>query len=191
MAGGSFNDLWIFKFARNDAGQIILDPKSGIPTKAGAETKVGNVNPDLLLGWNNDFTYKNFFASVLVDAKFGGVAFSKTEAFLDSYGVSERTAAERDKGFIPINAIMGTTAVTSIDPYTYYQNVGDRNRIMEPYVFSRTNVRLAQFVLGYNFRSQNENAFFKDASVSLIGRNLFFFYKKAPFDPEQAMSTGN
>lgn len=190
MAGGSFNDLWIFKFARNDAGQIILDPKSGIPTKAGAETKVGNVNPDLLLGWNNDFTYKNFFASVLVDAKFGGVAFSKTEAFLDSYGVSERTAAERDKGFIPINAIMGTTAVTSIDPYTYYQNVGDRNRIMEPYVFSRTNVRLAQFVLGYNFRSQNENAFFKNASVSLIGRNLFFFYKKAPFDPEQAMSTG-
>ncbi len=191
MAGGSFNDLWIYKFARNDAGQIILDPKSAIPTKAQNETKVGNVNPDFLLGWNNDITFKNFFASVLVDAKFGGVAFSKTEAFLDSYGVSERTAAERDKGSIPINAIMGTTAVTSIDPYTYYQNVGDRNRIMEPYVFSRTNVRLAQFVLGYDLRSQNEKAFFKNATFSLIGRNLFFFYKKAPFDPEQAMSTGN
>ena len=82
MAGGSFNDLWIYKFARNDAGQIILDPKTALPTKAQNETKVGNVNPDFLLGWNNDFTYKNFFASVLVDAKFGGVAFSKTEAFL-------------------------------------------------------------------------------------------------------------
>jgi len=191
MAGGSFNDLWIYKFARNDAGQIILDPKTAIPTKAQNETKVGNVNPNFLLGWNNDITYKNFFASVLVDAKFGGVAFSKTEAFLDSYGVSERTAAQRDAGSIPINAIMGTTAVTSIDPYTYYQNVGDRNRIMEPYVFSRTNVRLAQFVLGYDLRSQNEKAFFKNATFSLIGRNLLFFYKKAPFDPEQAMSTGN
>jgi TonB-linked SusC/RagA family outer membrane protein len=191
MAGGSFNDLWIYKFARNDAGQIILDPNTALPTKAQNETKVGNVNPDFLLGWNNDFTYKNFFASVLVDSKFGGVAFSKTEAFLDSYGVSERTADARDKGSIPINAIMGTTAVTSIDPYTYYQTVGDRNRIMEPYVFSRTNVRLAQLVLGYTFRSQKANPVIKDASVSLIGRNLFFFYKKAPFDPEQAMSTNN
>jgi hypothetical protein len=62
---------------------------------------------------------------------------------------------------------------------------------MEPYVFSRTNVRLAQLVLGYTFRSQKANPVFKDASVSLIGRNLFFFYKKAPFDPEQAMSTSN
>jgi hypothetical protein len=191
MAGGSFNDLWIYKFARNDAGQIILDPKTALPTKAQNETKVGNVNPNFLLGWNNDFTYQNFFGSVLVDAKFGGVAFSKTEAFLDSYGVSARTADSRDKGSIPINAIMGTTAVSSIDPYTYYQTVGDRNRIMEPYVFSRTNVRLAQFVLGYTFRSQKANPVFKDASVSLIGRNLFFFYKKAPFDPEQAMSTNN
>ena len=191
MAGGSFNDLWIFKFARNDAGQIILDPKTARPTKATEETKVGNVNPDFLLGWNNNFTFNNFFASVLVDSKFGGVAFSKTEAFLDSYGVSERTADARDKGNVPINAIMGTTAVTSIDPYTYYQTVGDRNSIMEPYVFSRTNVRLAQLVLGYTFRSQKANPVFKDASVSLVGRNLLFFYKKAPFDPEQAMSTSN
>ncbi len=156
---------------------------------------MGNVNPDFLLGWNNDLTFKNFFASVLVDAKFGGVAFSKTQAFLDAYGVSEKTAAQRDAGSIPINAVItlptGTTNVTSLDPWTYYQNVGDRNRIMEPYVFSRTNVRLAQLVLGYTFRSHNENSFFKDASVSLIGRNLFFFYKKAPFDPEQAMSTNN
>ncbi|MEO8962243.1 MAG: SusC/RagA family TonB-linked outer membrane protein [Ginsengibacter sp.] len=191
MAGGSFNDLWIYKFARNDAGQIILDPKTARPTKATDEAKVGNVNPDFLLGWNNNFTFNNFFASVLIDSKFGGVAFSKTEAFLDAYGVSERTAKARDMGNFPINAIMGTTAVTTIDPYTYYQTVGDRNSIMEPYVFSRTNVRLAQFVLGYTFKSQKTNPVFKDASVSLIGRNLFFFYKKAPFDPEQAMSTSN
>ena len=62
---------------------------------------------------------------------------------------------------------------------------------MEPYVFSRTNIRLAQLVIGYTFRPKNSNPLIKDASVSLIGRNLFFFYKKAPFDPEQAMSTSN
>jgi TonB-linked SusC/RagA family outer membrane protein len=190
-AGGSFNDVYIYKFARNDAGAIILDA-SGVPTKAASQTKVGNVNPDYLLGWNNSFTYNNFFASFLINGKFGGVAFSKTEAFLDSYGVSERTAAARDKGSVPINAVSSTgTAVTSIDPYTYYSAIGDRNKIMEPYIFSRTNVRLGQLVFGYTFKSKGENPIFKDASVSLVGRNLFFFYKKAPFDPEQAMSTNN
>lgn len=190
-AGGSFNDVYIFHFARNASGQIILD-KNGVPTKEATQTKTGNVNPNLILGWNNNLNYRNFFASVLVNGKFGGVAFSKTEAFLDSYGVSERSAQARDAGNVPINAVKPEgTAVSSIDPYAYYSSVGDRNKIMEPYVFSRTNVRLGQFVVGYTFNTQKANPIFKNASLSFVGRNLFFFYKKAPFDPEQAMSTNN
>jgi TonB-linked SusC/RagA family outer membrane protein len=189
-AGGSFNDVWIYKFARNAAGQIILDD-NGVPTKAAKQEKVGNVNPDFIVGWNNTFTFKDFYVSALVNGKFGGVAFSKTEAFLDSYGVSKRTGDARDAGTMPINAIKGTTAVTSIDPVVYYSAVGDRNRIMEPYIFSRTNVRLAQLVIGYNLNVQKLKLPVKEASFSLIGRNLFFFYKKAPYDPELSMSTSN
>jgi TonB-linked SusC/RagA family outer membrane protein len=190
-AGGSFNDVYIYKFARNSAGQIILD-NNGLPTKAKDQEKVGNVNPDFILGWNNTVTFKNFYISALVNGKFGGVAFSKTEAFLDSYGVSKRTGDIRDAGkTMPINAIQGTTAVTSIDPATYYKAVGDRNGIMEPYIFKRTNVRLAQLVIGYNIDVQKLKLPIKDASISLIGRNLFFFYKDAPYDPENSMSTSN
>ncbi len=189
-AGGSFNDVWIYKFNKNDAGQIILDA-NGIPTKAAKQVKVGNVNPDFLLGWNNNLNYKNFFASVLINAKIGGVAFSKTEAFLDAYGVSQRTADARNSSTMPINAIKGTTAVTSIDPVVYYGAVGDRNRIMEPYIYSRTNVRLGQLVIGYNLDVKKLKLPVKEATFSLVGRNLFFFYKDAPFDPEQSMSTGN
>ena len=190
-AGGSFNDVYIYKFAKNAAGQIILDA-NGVPTKAAKQEKVGNVNPDFILGWNNTVTFKDFYVSALVNGKFGGVAFSKTEAFLDSYGVSKRTGDVRNAGAtMPINAIQGTTAVTSIDPVVYYNAVGDRNRIMEPYIFSRTNIRLAQLVIGYNLNIQKLKLPIKDASVSLIGRNLFFFYKKAPYDPEQSMSTAN
>jgi len=189
-AGGSFNDVYIYKFNRNTDGQIILST-AGVPTKAATQVKVGNVNPDLLLGWNNNFTYKDFFASILVNGKFGGVAFSKTEAFLDSYGVSQRSADARAGATIPINAIQGTTAVTAIDPVIYYSSIGDRNKIMEPYVFSRTNVRLGQLALGYNLKIKNAKSPVTGASVSLVARNLLFFYKKAPFDPEQAMSTSN
>jgi TonB-linked SusC/RagA family outer membrane protein len=190
-AGGSFNDVYIYHFARNTAGQIIL-AANGTPTREAVQTKVGNVNPKLLLGWTNNFTYRSFFASTLINGKFGGVAFSKTEAFLDSYGVSERSAAARDAGSVPINAVTPEgTAVTSLDPYIYYSAIGDRNKIMEPFVFSRTNVRLGQIVLGYSFKPKGTNPVLKDASISFVGRNLFFFYKKAPFDPEQAMSTNN
>lgn len=189
-AGGSFNDVYVYKFARNDAGQIILDA-NGVPTKAAKQSKVGNVNPDWTLGWNNTVTFKNLFLSLLITGKFGGVAFSKTEAFLDAYGVSKRSADARDAGTIPINAIQGSTAVSSIDPVIYYSAIGDRNKIMEPYVYKRTNVRLGQIVLGYNFNTRKLNIPVKELSISGVGRNLFFFYKKAPFDPEQAMSTNN
>lgn len=190
-AGGSFNDVYIYQFAKNEAGQIILD-NNGVPTKAAKQAKVGNVNPDFILGWNNTVSFKDFYVSALINGKFGGVAFSKTEAFLDSYGVSKRTGDARDGGAtMPINAIKGTTAVTSIDPVVYYSAVGDRNRIMEPYIFSRTNIRLAQLVVGYNLNVQKLKLPVKEASLSLIGRNLFFFYKKAPYDPEQSMSTAN
>ncbi len=190
-AGGSFNDLYITKFSRDESGRIKLNA-NGAPIAASAQVKVGNVNPDLIAGWNNNFTYKDFFASVLINGKFGGVAFSKTEAFLDSYGASQRTADARAGATIPINAVSSTgTAVTSIDPAIYYSVIGDRNGIMEPYVFSRTNVRLAQLAFGYTLKIKNASSPIKTAAFSLVGRNLFFLYKDAPFDPEQSMSTGN
>ena len=189
-AGGSFNDLYIYKFNRNDAGQIILDA-NGVPTKAAKQTLAGNLNPNLIAGWNNSFNYKSFFLSALVNAKFGGIAFSKTEAFLDSYGVSKRSGDARASGTIPINAIQGTTPITQIDPVVYYSAIGDRNKIMEPYVYSRTNIRLAQLALGYTFKINNPKLKINELTFSLVGRNLFFFYKKTPFDPEQSMSTSN
>ncbi len=189
-AGGSFNDLYIYHFKRNTEGQIILD-SNGVPEKETTQTYAGNLNSKWNLGWNNTFTYKDLFLNVLITGKFGGVCISKTQAFLDSYGVSKVTADARDLGYVAINAIQGTTSVTQIDPATYYSAVGDRNGIMEPYVYSRTNIRLSQLSLGYNINVKKLHLPLQDASVSLVGRNLFFFYKKAPFDPENAMSTSN
>jgi TonB-linked SusC/RagA family outer membrane protein len=189
-AGGSFLDVYIYKFLRDSQGRIQIDA-DGYPQKAPKQTKVGNVNPDFIAGWNNNFSYKNWFMSFLINGKFGGVAFSKTEAFLDSYGVSKRTGDLRDKGEdMPINGVQNGAAKTTINIYDYFTTVGDRNRIMEPYVFSRTNVRVAQLVIGHNFDLPKTWPL-KAASISLVGRNLFFLYKKAPYDPEQSMSTAN
>ncbi|MBD9235619.1 MAG: hypothetical protein EGR20_12300, partial [Alistipes onderdonkii] len=55
--------------------------------------------------------------------------------------------------------------------------------------YSMTNVRLRELTLGYDLPSR----WFNDKigmTVSLVGRNLWMIYNKAPFDPEITASTG-
>lgn len=185
-AGGSINDVYVYKFQRDAQGRIILGT-TGAPLKTALVELAGNLNPDWILGWNNSFTYGNFSLNFLVNGKFGGVTFSQTESMLDGAGVSQRTADARDAGGVSVNAVQNDAAVTSVDPETWYRAIGDRNGIGEAYIYDRTNVRLTQLALSYNF-PLNGN-FVKGLSASLVGQNLFIFYMKAPFDPELAMST--
>lgn len=189
--GGSFGDLYGYKFLRNEAGQIILDDKTGAPRKTAEIEYMGNLEPKFSLGWNNSFAYKQLSLNFLINAKIGGKAFSQTEAMLDGYGVSARTGEARDNGnLVAINAIKGTTPVTSIDAKLYYTTIGDRNGISEAYVYDRTNIRLTQLALTYDLDVNKLKLPIKAASFSVVGNNMFFIYKKAPFDPELTMSTG-
>lgn len=194
-SGGSIGDLYGLTFKRNASGQIMLDEKSGAPLKiSDSEIKekgyLGNLEPKFSLGWNNNFSYKQFSLNFLINAKIGGKCYSQTEAMLDGYGVSKRTGDARDNGGkVAINAIQGTTPVTSIDAKLYYTTVGDRNGISEAYVFDRTNIRLTQLAVSYDLDVNKLKLPIKAASFSLVGNNLFFIYKKAPFDPELTMST--
>jgi len=190
-SGGSIGDMYGIKFKRNDAGQIMLDESSGTPLKTASDAPVylGNLEPDFSLGWANSLNYRQFSLNFLINAKIGGKAFSQTESILDGYGVSRRTADARDKEYVEVNAIQGTTNVTQIDPKLYYTTVGGRNGIAEAYVYDRTNIRLTQLALSYDFDMKKLGLPLQAASLSLVGQNLFFLYKKAPFDPELSMST--
>lgn len=186
-AGGSLNDIYVYKFQRDDQGRIMLGA-SGAPLKTALVEHAGNLNPDWILGWNNNFSYGNFALNFMVNGKFGGVTFSQTESMLDGAGVSQRSADARDAGGVQVNAVQGDVAVSSVDPEIWYRAIGDRNGIGESYVYDRTNVRLTQLALSYTFPLSGK--FVKGLSASLVGQNLFIFYMKAPFDPELAMNTG-
>lgn len=188
--GGSFGDIYVYQFERDDQGRILVNDE-GVPQRSSEYEFIGNAEPDFMLGWNNSFTYKDFTLSFLIDGKFGGKAVSATEALLDGYGVSERSAAARDRGFVQVNAVdMDGNAVSEIDAETYYKAVGGRDGIMENYTYSATNIRLRQAALAYNFKF-DEHVFFDQMNLSLIANNLFFFYKDAPFDPDRTFSGGN
>lgn len=185
--GGSFGDLFVHKFLRDWKGRIKLDENGNI-LKTLSKEYIGNSNPKISIGLNNTLKYRKLTLGFLVSGKFGGKVISQTEAMLDGYGVSERTAIARDKGGVEINGVMPNgTEVHKIDARTYYSTIGNRDGIKEPYTYRRTNIRLAQAILSYDFSFGKKAV--KSASISLTAQNLFFIYKDAPFDPEITLNT--
>jgi TonB-linked SusC/RagA family outer membrane protein len=182
---GSYGDIFGRTYQRDDHGNILYGD-DGLPLLSAANDQyLGNAHPDFLMGFNNSFTYKNFSLHFLVDGRFGGVIASSKEQWLDFKGLSKRTGVARDNGGVMVNGQL-------IDAETYYQYISGKADIAaaaEEYIYSATNVRLRELSISYAFPKFSN--VFKDLSVSLVGHNLFFFYKKAPFDPDVSISTAN
>ena len=194
--GGSYGDIYGYTLQRDAQNRIILggDGTSAspyTPLKSADFNYIGNANPKFQLGWNNSFSYKDFSLSFLVDGKFGGKVLSLTEALMDEAGASEATGNARNQGGVKIDGVdtKGNAVSASINPQSYYSIVGGRSGVSGEYIYSATVVRLREAALGYTFPLTGKT--FKSMKFSVTGRNLVYFYKKAPFDPEITMSTGN
>ena len=101
---------------------------------------------------------------------------------MDTYGVSKTTAEARDRGYVPVNG--GTMPAVQ----KWYQTVG--SGVGANYVYSATNVRLAELSLGYDVPIHKWVPWLQGMNVAFTGRNLLMFYCKAPYDPELTASTG-
>lgn len=188
--GGSFGDIYGIELVKDEQGRVVIT--DGSPTKRGDFTYIGNSNTKWQLGWNNNLAYDNFSLSFLIDGKFGGKVLSITQAMMDQYGVSKESGDARDAGGVNVNGVDKATgnAVTNVDANKWYSAVGGREAASGEYIYSATTVRLREVALGYTIPVRS-TSFVKALKVSLTGRNLLYFSKKAPFDPELTMSTGN
>ena len=183
VEGGSYGDIYGTVFARDDAGKLILDD-AGLPTKAEAYGYIGNTQPKLNVGWNNSIEYKNVSLSFLIDARIGGSVMSFTHADLDQFGTSQATADARDRGYVEFEGIKFN------DVKAFYDRVSGRAGIKEYYTYDATNVRLREVTLGYSLPKSWLKAIphLSGVNVSLVGRNLLFFYKNTDFDTDASMS---
>jgi TonB-linked SusC/RagA family outer membrane protein len=185
--GGSFGDIYVHKFLRDGQGRILLNADGTIPKTENKEY-IGNSNQRFSLGLTNKLIYKNLSFEFLINGKFGGKVISQTEAMLDGYGVSQRSADARDNGGVKINAVLPDGApVDQMDARQYFASTGGRDGIKEPYAYSRTNIRLAQTLLAYDWILSGKCI--KQIQLSLVGQNLFFLYRDAPFDTEVTLNT--
>ncbi len=212
--GGKFGDMYVTtqkRYKATDAdvlkgiakeGWYVLDSHGGVQMddENPYSKYIGNMNADWQMGWTNSFSYKDFTLSFLINGRIGGKVLSVTEAYLDNYGVSQRTADARlyaEKNGIFANTGIepgekklgmelndGSGRIVPIE--SYYTSASSSD--LERYLYSGTNFRLRELSLGYTFRDLfGAN---KNLSLSFIARNLFFLYKDAPVDPDVSLSTG-
>lgn len=183
--GQPMGDIYVSTLRKDQKGYVHVDSESGAVTADPNNwIKAGNVNPKYNIGWNNSFSFKGFELGFLIDARIGGVGVSATQALMDRYGVSETSAIARDEGGVLVNG-------GRLNPETYYAVVGGGTTgILSEYVYSSTNARLREASLGYTFPGKWFNGYIDQLHLSIIGKNLWMIYDKAPYDPEITASTG-
>ncbi|MFB3387127.1 SusC/RagA family TonB-linked outer membrane protein [Flavobacterium sp. LAR06] len=219
--GQAYGALYGTAYQRDANGNIVVGA-NGLPKADPQKKVLGHYTPDYLAGLTNTLTYKNLELSFLVDASVGGELFSGTNRTGNYTGILAQTLPGRDAANGGLNYYLagttktllpaGTTApggavyedgmifngvyadgtpnTSVLSAQEYYKA---SYNISEAYIYSSTFVKLREVKLAFNFNKSFAKKLGLDgASITAVGRNLFFIYKDAPnIDPETAFNTGN
>ncbi|RYY28619.1 MAG: TonB-dependent receptor, partial [Sphingobacteriaceae bacterium] len=211
IVGQPYGLIYGAAYARDDAGEILIDPNTGKPLTSGALKAIGNPNPDFILGLTNNFTYKNFTLSALFDWKKGGQLYSNTVGQMLSRGVTKDTEnrefqivspgvlgnASTLKPLLDANGktIPNNVAISYEDHF--FNNGLGPGGVDEGSIFDATVYRLREVSLAYSIpKNFLKGTPFGSGSISVSGRNLFYYAPNFPkytnFDPEvSSLGVGN
>jgi len=194
--GGRVGDLYGTGYLKNENGDFILtDEGRYIPDNE--LQKLGNYNPDFMLGFNNQFNYKNWNLGFLFDWRQAGIIVSRTRALGNVGGQLAETAFRPEAGIVPEGVVntgtqenpVYTPNTVAVSAESYYRQFYDRNH-EENNTYDASFLKLRQVSIGYTF--ENLSVFNQNATLnlSLIGKNLFAITENPHFDPEQLAVQG-
>lgn len=176
-------------YKRNEQGEIMY--KNGLPMNDGVKKLGESVSP-YTLGLTNNFNYKGFNLSFLIDAKIGGHLFSMTNAHMYSFGRHADTLPGREDGVIGkgVKEDGVTPNDVKVDAMTYYMAVAG---VTEEFIYDASFVKLRELSFGYNFPQKwVKKLGVSNLFLSVVGRNLWNLYDRVPLvDPESALNIGN
>lgn len=200
--GKSWGTLVGNGFVYNEDGSIRVE--NGVPVyEAGKE--IGDVTPDWLAGFNNEFSYKNFSFGFLLDFRKGGDIYSITQAFGGQTGILEFTAEGdirengviagknfmTDKVFKTADGKINDVAVNAEDFCYNFYTIGEMS------VFDGSYLKLREMHFTYTLPKSflAKTKCLKAAYVSLVANNLALLWVHksniAHIDPESSISTGS
>ncbi|HZL08841.1 MAG TPA: TonB-dependent receptor [Prolixibacteraceae bacterium] len=124
---------------------------------------LGSPQPKVLLGWSNDFKYKNFDLNIFIRGVFGNKIFNASRADLFRPSTANSTNILVDAG---------NESANDLNSYKY------SSRFIEDGSY----IRLDNATLGYNF--QNLGNYVKNLRIYSSVSNLFVITKYSGIDPE-------
>lgn len=201
MVGKSWGTLVGTGYVYNEDGSILVE--NGMP-KYETGKEIGNVTPDWLAGWSNEFTYKDWSFGFLLDFRKGGDVYSISQAFGSQTGIYDYTAAGdirengviagknvlTDKVFKTADGKINDVAVNAEDFFANFYTICQMS------VFDGSYLKLREAHLSYTFpKSLLKNSFIKSAKISLVGTNLALLWVHSSnlthLDPESTTGSGN
>ena len=198
IVGEQMGALFGTSFHRDGNGNIIHEMSAGYPRpKINTSRKIlGFGIAPKQLGIGASFRYKDFNASFLLEGKSGGTIYSGTNLEMIGRGLHKMTVPSggREAGFVPSGVMEDGTPVSQSLTYEQQQGYWGRyNDASEAGIYSSDYMRLRQLSIGYTLPSSLlDGTFIESASVSLIGKNLFFISNDVDnIDPESAYNASS
>ena len=175
IVGLAAAQIMAYDYKRDAAGKVLMDA-SGVPSR-GTLTAFGSAYARWVGGFNNEFSYGNISLSFLIDGKFGGKIFSATDNRAYGFGLHQATLVNRE-------GVFGN----NLDAATYYSTLA--SNISRLFVQDADFIKFRQAIIGYTFGSRLFKNAIQGATVSIVGRNLFYLKKKTDnIDPESSYSS--
>ncbi len=182
--GEPFGNIVGYRKKRNENGDVLLT-SDGKFQRADEREVLGTIQPDFLAGLTNTFTYKDFSFSFLIDVRKGGQILSYSKLNQMAKGTGKFTE-KRDNliadGVIETSAGHYEKNTQVIPAQDYYASAGPWSDIGETQVIDADYAALREATIGYNFTSLSRKTnFFKTLRLSVVARNLFYFYRDPQF----------
>lgn len=106
MVGHPITTLTAYPYMRNDAGDILISPSTGLPLTEDVWSVVGNREPLLRFGAHTTLRYKNFRASALFAGRYGATVLNGTKGQMMSSGSSWESVDRRESGPYIFNGVL-------------------------------------------------------------------------------------
>lgn len=197
--GDRMGSLWGTGYQKNENGDFIVGA-NGSYIVDNTLKKLGNYNPDFMLGFYNQLRVKNWNLGFLLDWRQGGILVSRTLSLAGVAGQLKETADRPETGIVAKGVVNTGTKenpnyapnTKAIPAETYYRMYYDRNH-EENNVYDASYLKLRQLSIGYTLPATTgflQKLRMQELTVALVGRNLFAFSHIPHFDPEQTSLQG-
>lgn len=206
VKGQMYGDIYGTRFRRVTTanspffGQLLLNA-DGLPVRDPQIVHLGNQQARGLFGITNQFNYKGFGLSFLVDARLGGEIFSATQVALQSSGNAAITAPGGLRENFVVDGVIAdangniSKNTKSVSPQLYWTAVSTANNlgVGEAYVYDATNIRLRNVQLSYELpKSLLGKAPVQNARITASCNNVWMIKSHMNgIDPESVFATGS